>query len=88
MGAIAVPASQQHMTAGFILLTMEVVVLVSRFRFLFVLAALLCLDLFQSMFTKIMFATAVLCGSVPMLSSVAADFVKADHANDIALLVK
>ena len=83
MGSIAVPASQQHMTAGFMLLTMEDVVLASRFKFFFVDAALLCLDLFQSMFTKIMFATAVLCDSVPLSSS-----VQADHANDIALLVK
>ena len=82
MGAIAVPASQQHMTAGFMLVTMEDVVLASTVRFLFVDAGLMCLDLFQSMLMKIMFAPAVLCSSGPV------DDVDADHADDIALLVE
>ena len=67
---------------------MEDVVLASRFKFFFVDAALLCLDLFQSMLTKIMFATAVLCSSGPVPCPVAADVVEADHADDIALLVE
>ena len=33
MGDIAVPASQQHMTAGFMLVTMEDVVLASTVKF-------------------------------------------------------
>ena len=88
MGVIAVPTSQQHMTAGFMLVTMEDVVLASLFKFLFVDSGLVCLDLFQSMLTKIMFATAVLCSSGPVPCSVAADDVEADHADDIALLVE
>ena len=46
---------------------MEVVVPVSRSRFARVRAGLSCLELFQSMFAKIMFAVAVLCssGTVP-----------------------
>ena len=35
MGDIAVPASQQHMTAGFMLVTMEYVVLAGKVKFLF-----------------------------------------------------
>ena len=88
MGDIAVPASQQHMTAGFMLVTMEDVVSLSTVKFLFVDAGVLCLDLFQSMLTKIMFATAVLCSSGPVPCPVAADDVEADHADDIALLVE
>ena len=87
MGSIAVPASQQHMTAGFMLVTTEYVVLASAVKFLFVDAGLVCLDLFQSMLMKIMFALAVLCSSGPVPCSVAADDVEADHADDIALLV-
>jgi hypothetical protein len=34
MGNIAVPTSQQHMTAGFLLVTMERVVLASKVKFL------------------------------------------------------
>ena len=83
MGDSAVPTSQQHMTAGFMLVTMEDVVLASTFKFLFVAAGLLCLDVFQSMLTKIMFAPTVLCSSGPVPRSVAV----ADHAGDIALLV-
>ena len=83
MGYIAVPASQQHMTAGFMLVTMEDVVLASNFKFFFVDVSLLCLDLFQSMLMKIMFAPAVLCSSGPVPRSVAAA-----HADDIALLVE
>ena len=63
MGDIALPTSQQHMTAGSMLVTMEVVVLASKVKFLFVDAALACLDLFQSMLMKIMFAPAVLCSN-------------------------
>ena len=85
MGDFAVPTSQQHMTAGFMLVTMEDVVLASRVKFFFVDAGLLCLDLFQSMLMKIMFASAVLCSSGPVPCSVAADDVEADHTDDIAL---
>ena len=88
MGDIAVPASQQHMTAGFMLVTMEDVVLASIVKFFLVDAGLACLDLFQSMLMKIMFAPAVLCSSGPVPCSVAADDVNADHADDIALLVE
>ena len=88
MGYIAVPASQQHMTAGFILVTMEDVVSASTVNFFFVDVGLLCLDLFQSILMKIMFALAVLCSSGPVPCSVAADDVEADHADDIALLVE
>ena len=75
------------MTAGFISVTMEDVVFASTVRFLFVDAELVCLDLFQSMLMKIMFAPTVLCSSGPVPRSVAADDVEADHADDIALLV-
>ena len=60
--------------------------LASRAKFLFVAFGLLCLDLFQSMLAKIIFA--VLCSSGPVPCSVAADDVNADHADDIALLVE
>ena len=76
------------MTAGFMLVTMENVVLASRVKFLVVDFSLACLDLFQSMFMKIMFAVAVLCSSGPVPCSVAADDVLGDHADDIALLVE
>ena len=76
------------MTAGFILVTMEDVVSASTLKFFFVDAALVCLDLFQSILMKIMFAPAVLCSSGPVPCSVAADDVEADHADDIALLVE
>ena len=88
MGDIAVPASQQHMTAGFMLVTMEDVVLASRAKFLFVDSELACLDFFQSMLMKIMFASAVLCSSGPVPCSVAAADVEADHTDTIALLVE
>ena len=83
MGDVAVPASQQHMTAGFMFVTMEDVVLASTFKFLFVSTGLRSLDVFQSMLTKIMFAPTVLCSSGPVPRSVAV----ADHTGDIALLV-
>ena len=76
------------MTAGFMLVTMEDVVLASTVKFFFVDAGLLCLDLFQSMLMKIMFATAVLCSSSLVSCSVAADDLQAEHADDIALLAK
>ena len=76
------------MTAGFMLVTMEDVVLASTVKFLFADAGLVCLDIFQSMLMKIMFAPAVLCSSGPVPCSVAADDVNADHADDIALLVE
>ena len=76
------------MTAGFMLVTMEDVVFASTVKFLFVDAGLMCLDLFQSMLTKIMFATAVLCSSGPVPCCVAADDVEADHTDNIALLVE
>ena len=88
MGDIAVPASQQHMTAGFMLVTMAVVVLASTAKFLFVAPGLACLDLFQSMLMKIMFAPAVLCSNDPVPCSVAAADAEADHADDIAVLVE
>ena len=88
MGDVAVPASQQHMTAGFMLVTMEDVVLANKVKFFFVDFGLACLVLFQSMLMKIMFAPAVLCSSGPVPRSVAADDVEADHADDIALLVE
>ena len=87
MGAIAVPTSQQHMTAGFMLVTMEDVVLASTPKFLFVHVGLSCLALFQSMLTKIMFAMVVLCSSGLVSCSVAehADAIlQAEHADDIA----
>ena len=87
MGEAAVPTSQQHMTAGFMLVTMEDVVLASTVKFFLVDAGLACLDLFQSMLMKIMFAPTVLCSSGPVPRSVAVADVEADHANDIALLV-
>ena len=83
MGDIAVPTSQQHMTAGFMLVTMEDVVLASIFKFLFVHVGLSCLVLFQSMLTKIMFAMVVLCSSGLVSSSVAADDLQAEHADAI-----
>jgi len=82
----------QHMTAGFMLVTMADVVLASAFKFL-LLAAGLCLPrpcsvaAAESMLMKIMFAPAVLCGSGPVPRSVAVADVEADHAGDIALLV-
>ena len=88
MGDFAVPTSQQHMTAGFMVVTMEDVVLASKFKFLVVDAGLQCLVLFQSMLMKIMFAPPVLCSSGPVPFSVAADDVTADHADDIALVVR
>jgi len=60
MGSIAVPTPQQHMTAGFMLVTMRDVVSASRVKFLFVFFSLLCRDVFQSMLTKIMFTSTVL----------------------------
>ena len=76
------------MTAGFMLVTMEDVVLASTVKFFLVDAGLACLDLFQSMLMKIMFAPAVLCSSGPVPCSVAADDVEADHTDNIALLVE
>ena len=92
MGDIAVPTSQQHMTAGFMLVTMEDVVLASNSKFLLVHVGLSCLALFQSMLTKIMFAPVcsglVLCSSGLVSCSVAADDFQAEHADDIALMVQ
>ena len=76
------------MTAGFMLATMEVVVRASLYKFLLVLASLVCLPLFQSMLTKIMFALAMLCSSGLVPCSVAADDIEADLAGSIALLVE
>ena len=84
MGDFAVPTSQQHMTAGFMFVTMEDVVLASKAKFFFVDVSVVCLDVFQSMLMKIMFAPAVLCSSGPVPRSVAADDVEAHHADDIA----
>jgi|TARA_B110001469_G_C9594325_1_gene295061 hypothetical protein len=80
MGFIASPTSQQHMTAGFMLVTMEDIVVASAVRFLCVDTGLLCLDLFQSMLMKIMFATAVLCSSGSVLEA-------AEHDDHMALRV-
>ena len=85
---IANPASQQHMTAGFMRVTMEDVVLASVIKFLSVELGLACLDGFQSMLTKIMFAPAVLCSNDPVPCPVAAADAEADHADDIAVLVE
>ena len=74
------------MTAGFMLVTMEDVVLASVIKFLFVELGLACLDLFQSMLMKIMFAPTVLCSSGPVPRSVAADDVEADHAETRAII--
>ena len=63
---------------------MEDVVLASVLKFLSVELGLACLDGFQSMLTKIMFAPAVLCSNDPVPCSVAA----ADAEDDIAALVK
>ena len=72
------------MTAGFMLVTMEDVVSASIFKFFLVHEGFSCLERFQSMLTKIMFATAVLCSSGSVSCFVAADDLKADHADDIA----
>ena len=74
------------MTAGFMIVTMEDIVSASAIRFLRVDAVVLCLDFFQSMLTKIMFASAVLCssGTVPE----PAEHVEVDHADRMALLVE
>ena len=88
MGDIAVPTSQQHMTAGSMLVTMEVVVSASKVKFFFVDVSLVCLDLFQSMLMKIMFGPAVLCSNNRVPCSVAAADVEADHTDAIALLVE
>ena len=84
MGDIAVPTSQQHMTAGFMLVTMEDVVLASLAKFLFVHSRFSCLFLFQSMLTKMMFTAVVLCSDARVPFSVAKD----DHTDNIALLVE
>ena len=68
------------MTAGFMRVTMEDVVLASVLKFLSVEPGVACLDGFQSMLTKIMFAPAVLCSNDPVPCSVAA----ADAEDDIA----
>ena len=60
---------------------MEDVVLASVIKFLSVELGLACLDGFQSMLTKIMFAPAVLCSNDPVAA-------EADHADDIAVLVE
>ena len=89
MGSIAVPASQQHMTAGFMLATIEDVVLASKVKFFFVAFSVPCLDLFQSILMKIMCTSAVLCSIGPVPCSVAAaQFLEADHADTIASLVE
>ena len=65
--------------------TMEDVVAASFFRFLRVDAAVSCLDLFQSMFTRIMLMQAVLCSSDTVTGPV--EHAETDHAEDIALAV-
>jgi hypothetical protein len=96
MGFIASPTSQQHMASGFMLVTMEAMVLESTPRFLRVDAGLLCLDLFQSMLMKIMFVPVVLCssGTAPESTEQAAVLCSsgtvpelAEHADHMVLLV-
>ena len=67
---------------------MEDVVLASVLKFLSVELGVACLDGFQSMLTKIMFAMVVLCNSGLVSCSVAADDLQAEHAEGIALLMK
>ena len=67
---------------------MSVVVSASFFKFLFVDSELACLDRFQSMLMKTMFAPTVLCSSWPVPCSVAAADVEVDHTDLIALLVE
>ena len=67
------------------LVTMEVIVWVSFFRFLRVDSVVLCLELFQSMFTKIMLTPVVLCSSDTVTEPV--EHVEAAHAEHIALAV-
>ena len=62
---------------------MEDVVLASVFKFLSVGPGVACLDGFQSMLTKIMFALAVLCSNDPVPCPVAALDVEADHTDTI-----
>ena len=57
------------MTAGFMLVTISNVVLANRVKFLVLDDGLACLDLFQSMLTKIMFTLGVLCSSVHCLAA-------------------
>ena len=76
------------MTAGAMLVTMEAVVLASCDKFFFVDVSLACLDFFQSMLTKIMFAAAVLCSNDRVPCSVAAADFEADHTDTIALVVE
>ena len=59
---------------------MEDVVVASTVKLFFVAFSLACLDLFQPMLMKIMFASAVLCSSGPVPCSVAADDVDGHHA--------
>ena len=68
------------MASGFMLVTMEAMVLESLSKFLRAATGLMCLEHFQSMLMKIMFASSVLCssGTVPEL---------AGHADDMVLLV-
>ena len=65
------------------LVTMEGVVSASSIRFARVRAGLSCLELFQSMFAKIMFTAAVLCssGTVPE----PAEHGEVDHADRLVL---
>ena len=74
------------MTAGLMLVTMDEAVSASLVVFLRMDASLSCLDLFQSMLTKIMFVLAVLCssGTVPE----PAEPVEVDHTDNMALLVE
>ena len=78
------------------LVTMEAMVLESTPRFLRVDAGLLCLDLFQSMLMKIMFASSVLCssGTAPVSTEQAVVLCSsgtvpelAGHAEHMVLLV-
>jgi len=84
MGFDASPTSQQHMTAGLMLVTMDEAVSASLVVFLRMDASLSCLDLFQSRLTKITCMLAVLCSSGAVLEP--AEPVASDHTDNMALL--
>lgn len=84
------------MAAGFMLVTMEAMVLESLSKFLRAAAGLMCLEHFQSMLMKIMFASSVLCssGTAPVSTEQAVVLCSsgtvpelAEHADHMVLLV-
>ena len=62
---------------------MEVIVSANFFKFFFVEVSVSCLDLFQSMLTKTMFTSAVLCSNEPVPGLVAALDLEGDHTDTI-----